>query len=498
MVSGFGGAEDPWRPKRNFMNQKKLISLALGLALTLLYIFVVEKPGREEKLVAGKVFNGTARQSIASIEITNAKGSYTLTNSKAAPSGVKDEVLGDSDIGSWGFSDLPSAYLDPAALNSLLTSLVEFDTPDILDSKDLDPDLSVYGLKAPLAKVSLKVGDASSLLEFGSRNEYVGRRYVRINGEKVGLGGEGLFSILGKQRNDYRSRSPIQFQDSEVAELAITLKSGGKFNIASAGPGQWKLAAPVRATCSNEAVSNLTRQLRGVAVSDFLDTAQPTDSDANLASPDAVFSITFKDGKKEPLEIKASALAAEQGKNPAEIGAYFSVSGRPGALKTSQDLVSFGRLEVEKLREKKLFNFAIDEAVGVRFEGGSKTPTSLTLDGDVWRVNGKDADLIFIREYLRTLADTAAIGFPEKATEFGFGKPSAKVVVLRSRQGASSSRELVIGAQTQYLGKTAYFAAVDGQEEPFIISEESFKKLAPKEEVLLKTGGPSPQPSIAP
>lgn len=479
------------------MNLKRLVCLAIFLLLALGYIFYIEKPRQKSISDSGKLFNAVPRQSINSIEISGGKGAYVLVNSKAEAAAEGDKPIDDSTIGDWGFSDLPNADLDLAALNSLLTSVVEFDCPDKLEAKDLDPDLSVYGLAKPETKLVLKSGDKTQTLEFGNRNEYVRRRYARLNGEQICLGGEGLFNILGKSRSDYRSRNPIKFQDSEVSEIDVVLKSGGSFSVKNGDPGKWKLAKPIEASCSNEVVSNLTRQLRGVAISDFMDSANPSESSFNLAAPEALFTVSFKDSKREPLKIRASSVAGgkDGSKNASEVGAYFTLSGRAGILKTSQDLVSFGRIKIDKLREKKLFNFALDDAVGVRSESARGGSQALALESGAWKVNGKEADLIFVREYLRTLADTTAVGFPTKSADFGFNNPSARISVLQTRAGSASSRELVVGSKTDYEGKPGYFAAVDGQSEPFIISEQSFKKLVPKEEVLLKTAEPTPQPS---
>ncbi len=93
------------------------------------------------------------------------------------------------------------------------------------------------------------------------------------------------------------------------------------------------------------------------------------------------------------------------------------------------------------------------------------------------------ADGPFVAQFLSDLSELQADRFVRAEKEYGFLSPRAQVTI-EFKDAAVKPRTLIVGGLVGKSDKDGYFAAVDDRKEVFIISPESFKKIAPRAETF--------------
>jgi len=485
------------------MSLKKTLLLALVLLAICLYIFKVELPNEEAKKNEALLLNGIPKETLSRLEIANESGSFVLKNDapKAPDAKPADKSkLADPEFYThWSLQDLPGSPLDPGTLSSLFSYLADFRLEDPIPSKEVDPKLTIYELDKPKVSLKLEALGKSLLLKFGKSNDFVGKRYTMLEGKPdVYLTQDTLFSVLSKTKSDFRNRTPINFLDSDLSTIELKQKELSEvLKITSQEAAKWQIAQPIKAQASYAAISGYTTNVRNLRADDFIDNASDKLAQYKLDNPEVQLTFSFKESlKKDALVLVASSYKEKKDKDsPQESGTYFAVKGSPTIYKTKSDIISGLKKSVDEMRERKLFQFATDEVVQADFEQADSEALSLVRSNDKWQVNGKEGDVVFVRELLNNLSQLEASGFPNENQDFGFNTPRLKVA-LRLSSTAKDSKEkktinrlLVVGAQPRSNADKSvrYYAAVDDLSQPFIISDETFKTISRKEETLLKS-----------
>jgi hypothetical protein len=479
------------------MNLRKTIILACVLLAALAYIYKVQLPKDEAKAAEGKIFSGLEREALQSIKISRSGQEFTLKNLDPRPGVTKGEAkaVDLEALAKWEFAETPGADPDRTTLNTLITALLGFSIDAPLPAKDLDPDLSVYGLKAPALTLEVTTNSKPIAVSFGKENEYVHKRYFKIGGkEDVYLVPTGLFAAADKSKNEFRNKAPLDFVDSDLQNIQAR-GSAAPVKLQIDDKYEWQIVEPAKYTANNTVISALTRDIRAMRAVDFID-GKPNLSDFGLDKPAVEIDLTFKESaKRAPLHL-AIGKHLEEGKERA----YLSISGRPSIFRLEENSITQLDQPLESFRERQLFKFATDQAVQLDFVRFKEGPLSLVRTGGSWTVNSRPADENFVREILGGLSELRADGFPADNRDYGFSNPRLKLVLrLESTDPdkKTTERTLVIGdSADKSKDEARYYAAADGLNEPFIISKEAFKRIYPREEVLVRIE-PTPAPTAA-
>lgn len=523
------------------MNLKKTLILGVVLLIAVAYVFWVEMPRQERAENRDVVFHELKEDEIDSIEITRKNENFTLKNTK--PSSDSDDSSKDkgddakdaeesSKLKHWELATVPGSNLDPGALNTLLSAITDLRTGSALPKEEVEEDLSIYGLKEPEVKLAIKAGAKQIGIELGKENNFLHKRYAKISGFSIESDDEkapsdiflisgGLLNAANKARDDFRQRTPIAFADSDVE--SITLKKQSEQIKIEAANLSWKITEPGKYTGSSAAMSELLRELRSLRALQFID-QEPSTSGFGFEKPELSVAIDFKDDKKQaPLNLQIVKRQENRSdKKGKDTNFYFALSDKPYFFKLASDPTARIAKPLPELREKQLFRFDLNQVNEASFNQADGSKIELVKSGEEWKVNGKNGDEVFVRELLSKLSLLKADDFPQ-GDNFGFDKPLLKVDIKSLGSVADNANQssvsaapdptlytLVIGnevsampkeksAKSKNVKKEAtqekrYFAAVGDLSEPFIINKETFDRIKPKEEVLVKI---EPTPVVA-
>lgn len=501
------------------MNPKKTFILGLILLGALLYIWLVEIPKDEAKASRDVVFNGVAKDQIESIQISKNGSIFTLKNAGSQESNTakpekKDQPNIDIDLGdnldatSWEMEGIKGFDFETATFNTLLTSLTAFKSGTALYSKDLEADLSSYGLKEPELSVKVNTKKGTYEISFGKLNELLRQRYARItgfvapadeSGEKpsdVFLVSQELYNAANKNKLDFRSKTPLNFNDAQLKSFSIKGKAQNiKFELGE--DFSWRIVEPGKFRASSELVSETLRELKNTKAEEFFDGESINLADYHLDAPEMTVNLEYKDEKKAPLEAKISKLSKTNSKtdkqNPQE-KYYLVITGKPSVFRISTNPAPKILKSVDDYRDRQFFKFSLDQVNKVTFTQADNKNQIIAKSGDEWLVNDKAGDAVFVNQLLRELSDLKAESFVTQSLDFGFDKPKLKVTLdLGSDTTNKTQKTLFIGNTNK---DKNYFASFDDLNETYLISETSLTKITPKEEVLLKQ--PTPEPTKAP
>ena len=455
------------------MSLKKTLIFALILAGLLFYLFKYEMPAQKALESKDLAFKNFEVSKLESIEIRKEGSQFKLKNRGF---GKKSEnTVADDE---WQIDGTEGAYVDPATLTALTTSLSTLKLDTTLPKEDVDGDLAVYGLKEPLLTVALKGNDLASEVLLGKSNQYMSKRYMKLStDENVYMIDEAFFTSANKNREDFRDTTPVSFLDSEVKSVTV---NQGKVTIKlnQTDKKDWIMSQPISSAASGPIVAAMFKNLRNLKAEKFIDDVKDY-APYKLDAPELKISLEFAENTKQPSQVITMARVN------AEVGEkyYFSIAGRPSVFETKQNPFILLPAKADDFREKNLFNFASDEVnrAEVELEDGAKI--IVVKDKENWKVNSKDGDKVFIDQWLSNLSETVADSFPAAATDYGFGKPKYKLSIELE---GPLKRNLTIGSEFKDVsGAKKYYAAADDLNNPFIISEETFKKIALKEEALV-------------
>jgi|GEM_PF-1424266 len=530
------------------MSWKKTFVLALILIGVLVYIFKVELPSGEKREKEKQVLSGLSKTQLESIEISRKGVTFTLKNldfdpRKAAAGKDATPAPGES-AQRWTLLGVEGAEVDKANLNSLLNALVELKVDKPLAKDELSPDLAVYGLSEPEVKLKVAAGEgviplSKIELDWGKRNEYLSQRYLKVTREEesgapssdIYLVSETLFYAANKDKADFRKRNPIDITVGDIQRIDLRSKESGVIKLESVKASDsgaepktnWRLVEPISATASDSAVAELVRQLRNLRAKDFLDGEAADPEKLALNVPDLTLALEFKEElKKSPLEIRVSkkrggaSLEALSGKE--EEGSYFLLSSAPTVFVLDKNPLQDLFKPLDSWRETQLFKFPVDRVESCEIRGKDRVPIRLEKEAaNKWKANDKAADNAFVKQLLLDLSQLKAVKFPTGGRDFGFADPRLKVVVRlagsvtssslgpdggKSGAAAATAPELTlfVGEAAEFdssRNESAYFAGVGDLSEPFIISKQSFTKIAPSLEVLQEISSSSSSSSVA-
>lgn len=479
------------------MNLKKTIVLAVILAGGVLYLRQVEMPHRELEAGQRMAFSKLKEAEISSLGITQrdaeANG-YELVRSETKAAALTNPEDTSIRADQWSIVGLAGAVVDAAQLKALIDGLSNLSVEGPLEERDMDADLSVYGLDKPALTIVVQEGeDRRTEVAFGKKNEYLSKRYVKISGRAgIFLVDESSYSVLDKSRSDIRSKTPFGFSTADVREVRLASSQGG-VRIVQPVVGEWKIVEPRELAGSTQAVSELLRAIQGVSVSEFIDGAQATRGEYGFGMPRIRIGITFRDGV-EPKDVEYQ-LANKNAQSGAPEELYW-VSSQSGTIFKLQNDPSKSLVKtVDDLRERRIVKLSTSEIERIVSSGEGITPVDVAIKGVAWSVNGQDSDPEFTEQLLGDIGSLQADEFPVSVPADAFSKPFLVLTITKSNP-EKQVVTVTVGAETKgQNGAPMRFVRSSDSDTVYLIRDVEAKRIVPHEEVLLPRKTPTPEPS---
>lgn len=470
------------------MNLKKTIVLGVLLIAAVLYMTRVSIPHRAREVAKGSPFTEVTSK-VTKLVVQRADSplpeSFELVRVGAAtpaPTPSADELADTTvaDPRQWSIASLPGARVDGSTLSVVLNTLKEMKLGEEIADSELSSDLSQYGLDKPALTivVSQKAGEAettptdeTTTVSFGKKNEYFGSRYVRVSGRPgTYLVPDGSYTSLNKSLADLRSKTPIDFSDSDVREIKLA-SPAGEVVISQPSAGEWKITSPIERAGSTVAISELLNGVKALRATEFLDGKQNSLAEFNLDSPKARMTITFRQGvEPQTLELKAS-------------DSHFAVSGAPSVFKAASNPSESLTKSLSDLREKRLLGIRRTTIARVASTGTGITSTEVVDTERTYTVNGKEADPVFAEQLFTDIANLEGAEFPATVPADAFSENYLTLTITK-KEPKGETVQLFIGKEAKLGSETGRFARFGEKGEVAIIKDVEAKRIIPHEEAL--------------
>ncbi len=452
------------------MSLKKTLFVGVLFLSLLGFIFYVEEPGEKAKEDAKLLLPGVTQENFEKLSITNTIGDIQLTKNGT----------------NWTVNQKGFNATDAGSVNSVISGLTSFRIENSIPADEVEKDLKIYGLDKPTVTVTFSESGKEQSIQFGKKNEFTSKRYAKLKDSgSIFFVTEELFNAASKAPADFRDKTPLDFADSDVANLKIkSSKRDYEFKYEN---GTWSSVKPLPVTISKVAMSELFMALRNLSVQKYFDPSEkssPADKDFGLEKPSGKVELTFvADSKKEPITLSFASKKRSDGEN------FLRVSNLESIFALTADPLPQIFKDFDAFREHNLVSFSTDEVSTVNFELKDKPALKLEKisdnKGTTWKVDGTEGDNAFCQNLVTELANTKAESFPTESLDYGFDKPTLKVTISLKNDGAKE-KVLVVGKKfTEGKETKGYFAGVDSLTEPFIISEATLNRITPKKEALL-------------
>lgn len=460
------------------MNFKKTLFLACVLVASVIYLTKVSEPRRRAELEKEKLFASLAAAGVERFEvIPQGSPSYIVVRGPEEEGGLH----------AWRLSDLPSAKLDNAKVERVLTTLkgVVFQGP--IDESELGNDFSVFGLDKPeLTLVIERSHGKKDEVSLGKKNEYLTARYAKVSGHGgLFLVDESGFQALKQGRSDVRSQQPINFKIVDVREATLET-SLGRIAITQPAVGEWRVMDTAPRDGSKRDVEQLLRDVQGLVVEEFVDGGQLHLAEYGLDKPTVTVLVKLREGLKE------SSIKVIVGEAPNKSGTYFTYDGAPSVFKVAPEKAIPLKKALIDLRERKLFKLSGQDIERVVSGGSADAAVDIQAAAMDWTVNGKISDPVFVEQLLNDIANLNAEEFPKEFPSDAFNQPFLTLTITKKKGVGGETSVLTIGKEVSGPHGLARYARVGDRGEVSLIRDVEAKRIVPHEGALIQRATPTP------
>jgi hypothetical protein len=356
--------------------------------------------------------------------------------------GAEEAVLVKDAAGNWHTTSPIVVPVASDAISGLMTALAKLTSDRVVEDKTSPADLMQFGLDHPgfETAVTTKDGKTQTLLIGGDAP--AGRvSYAMLQGDPHVYTIPGYVKdIVDRHPRDLRDKRLVTTPEDKINRVELDAKQKIIF---VRDNGQWRMDEPklIRADSStiDSYVDNLT-----TAEMDASAISQPTkqaDDGYGGGMPVATVKVTGDSGT-ETLEIRKNKADYYAKPSDAAGGVYkVSPTTSEGLIKTPDDF-----------RDKKLFDFGIDDPDKVELHVGQKA-TVIAKFGDDWHLGdekGPKVDTTAAQELVGKLRSLVATKFPDSGfgsayinvtVTSGGGKHVEKIAISRSGDRVVGKRE---------------------------------------------------------
>lgn len=398
-----------------------------------------------------------------------------------AENGVSLERKGLDSSSEWVFSDNTAESVDQAKVKEFLQGIAQIRLGDPLPANELGDDLSVFDLDPPLVEVRLRTTDREITIKQGKQNNYLGKTYFQIFPEEAVylLPGTGISEPL-VDREYFRNRYLFQAADSQIQKITL-LKDPEQLILEQKEIGKWDMGTDIPVDI--KAVEELTRLFRSFEAKQFFQSLDEVDVAADLQK---MLGVDFELSGGEENSFTLFLFSENE-----EHRVFVLNNKDLSVQEVEKNPLVFLRPDQDRFRIRRFFPFAIDQIFQADFLLYPDRQITIQRVKDRWVVNGKQGDSIFVEQLLRNLSQLEASGFPDHETDFGFGNPRMKTLIkISSLDSENPFRDyvLLIGdfSGSTVSGEEQYYAIIENESPPFLITKKAYRRIFPREEVLVQ------------
>ena len=385
--------------------------LFVGLGAFVYFYEIEGGKKREEAAEEAKKLFQFEKEEVISISLVRGDGSIVLKK----------------ENGGWKLVDPIEAEADEEAVDGLASELSSTQVerslePDSVDWKD-------YGLEDPNLKISMGLKDGRSLdLELGDKDFNQASVFGRIpHLAKVLVLPTLLHTAVDKELFDFRDKSVLDFDREQVREVRI--RAGRKAYRLQKEGEDWSIREPIQARADRSEIRSLLSDLEFARVEEFLERGAGGLRTYGLNAPSSRVDLYLGDNR-----AKKTLLVGKQ------VGAQFYAKDDSGGdvFKIKEDLVEKLKLDLSKLRDRKMARFERDEVKRVEVKLPDREFEFSRDSEDQWRLQspaGHEEKSVLEYKLFWPLEDLEGKEIVDRANlddpKYGFSEPSAEVKVVR-------------------------------------------------------------------
>lgn len=262
------------------MSRKKILPLAIlagVVALLAILLGILAILDREEETDGIPLFTVSA-EDVTAISYQEGETDVSLT-------------MGDD--GNWTMDSDPLLPLDEQAVSEVLTGVTGMTA--IRQLADGEGDVDAMGLDAPTRTISFTADGTDYTITVGSENSMAEAYYARVGDSLYTVSTSAFVGLCKTPRQLYEAQDITDIESTEVASM--TLETGTEtldFQLDS--DGNWTLTDDPDYSLDQDAVSRMANTICALTT-EWSITAPADDSAYGLDTPNAIVTLTAKDGR---------------------------------------------------------------------------------------------------------------------------------------------------------------------------------------------------------
>ncbi len=406
--------------------------------------------------------------------------------------------------GTWRMVAPSKGKVDAAAVSDLLSTLNGLKAVSWVDKPGKDK--AKYGLDKPRAEITLNIKGQPAVerILVGGDTESGMLTYVhQAASPPVAVVKLDQAKKLLAPVSSYRDRSILTLSKARTDKIELTRK-GRPAVVLAKQKGAWTMTKPVTAEADTDAVNDLLGELASLKATQIAGEGKL--AEFGLDKPELTLTVTEQPPKPKPTTKKASTKPATtkaastkpaKGKKAATKAAKKAkptvhkllvakkgdtiYAARPGGKLIYQlSQATYDNLTAET-HDRKVFDFKVDQAVGVEVVGGVK-PLKFKKDGDDWTYLPDPhlaVDAKKVKDMITALRDLKAedyVSYTAKDLKpHGLDKPDMTVTV---RLEGGKTLTMKLSKPEKDGGRKGVLAGKDMQGKVFTLTKADIEKFA--------------------
>jgi len=342
-------------------------------------------------------------------------------------------VRGDGSIilqkenGGWKLVAPIEAKADEAAVEGLASELSSTQVERSLEPESVD--WKDYGLESPDLKLTVGLKDGRSLdLELGDKDFNQASVFGRIPArETVLLLPTLLHTSADKELFDFRDKSVLDFDREQVREVRIRARRK-TYRLQKEGE-EWSIREPIEARADRSEIRSLLSDLEFARVEEFLERGAGGLKTYGLNAPSSHVDLYLGENRARKTLLIGKQVGTQF---------YAKDDGGEDVFKIKEDLVEKLKLDLSKLRDRKMARFERDQVKRVEVKLSDREFEFARDTEDQWRLRspaGHEDESVLEYKLFWPLEDLEGKEIVDRANlddpRYGFSEPSAEVKVVR-------------------------------------------------------------------
>lgn len=328
-----------------------------------------QKAGRAKRVFDLK--SGDVTNLVMQIATTNFTGKIVLAKEKEK----------------WWMREPLAVRASGSEANRITSGLESLDRQDAITPQQLKEKgvkLADYGLDKPQVEFTFLHKNQPTTIKVGKAAPVGSSVYVQVSGNPdILVVDKSLLTDLDKKVDDLRERAIVEFSTFQATRLEVTQGKKTTEMVKAAKPGAadkvWQLAQPIKARADQSKVDGLASKLSDLKAETFV-TEKPADLKTyDLDQPQLEVTLYTSEQEGAMTVQFGGALKDDAAK------VYCKRKGVDSIYAVKSDILKDFTLQVNDLRDKKLADFASDDAREIAIGFANQT-IRLAKDNDDWKL----------------------------------------------------------------------------------------------------------------